>query len=280
MADRTYVLWLRKNGSVRMHDGVDIGVWPFTDSKGQASLFPGPLLVSNEGQTVEVTFKNNMNEHTFHFHGIDADTPNDGVPETYPVVDTYTFLTDHAGTYWYHCHANTVLHQQMGMYGPFVVLPADGSNRAWTGGPAFAKQYVWMLSEFDSAWRLNNPKPNFAYFNPDYFLINGKDGFDPISAEDTAIACNAGDTVLLRLIHAGYLVARISLGGLPFSVVASDGRPFPLQETPQVLEMASGERYDLLVTPAVPGTYPVRVDYLDWYTRAIRGSARTTVSVL
>jgi len=280
MANRAYVLWLRKNGSVIMHDGVAIDLWPFTDSKGSASIFPGPLLVSNEGETVEVTFKNNMNAHTFHFHGIDADTPNDGVPETWPVVDTYTFLTGHAGTYWYHCHANTVLHQQMGMYGPFVVMPADGSNHAWTGGPAFDRQYVWTLSEFDSRWRSSRTKPNFAYFNADYFLINGKDGFAPITAEDTAITCRIGESVLLRLIHAGYLIARVSLGGLPFTVIASDGRPFPFVETPSIVEIASGERYDLLFTPAIPGRYDVRVDYLNWYGRTVRGSARTLITVV
>lgn len=280
MADRVYVLWLRKSGSVTMHDGTVIGLWPFTDSKGGATLFPGPLLVSNEGETVEVTFKNNMNEHTFHFHGIDADTPNDGVPETWPVVDVYTFLTDRAGTYWYHCHANTVLHQQMGMYGPYIVMPADGSNRAWTGGPAFDKQYLWTLSEFDSRWHESRFKSNYAYFDADYFLINGKDGFEPITAEDTAITCRAGETVLLRLVHAGYLIARVSLEGMPITVVASDGRPLPSPRTPQTVEIASGERYDVLFTPTSPGVYGARVDYLDWYTRAVRGVARTTVTVL
>ncbi len=280
MAIRSYVLWLRKSGTVTMHDGTSVDVWPFTDSKGQATLFPGPLLLSNEGDTVQVTFKNNMNQHTFHFHGMDADTPNDGVPETWPVVDTYTFLTDHAGTYWYHCHANTVLHQQMGMYGPFVVMPADGSNRAWTGGPAFDKQYVWILSEFDSQWHSTRYKSNFAYFNPDYFLLNGKDGFEPISTADAAITCRAGETVLLRLIHAGYLIAQVSLGGQIPTVIASDGRPLVAAQTAPVVEMAAGERYDLLLTPTVPGTYLARVDYLDWYDRTVRGTARTTVTVL
>ncbi len=35
-----------------------------------------------------------------------------------------------------------------------------------------------------------------------------------------------------------------------------------------------------LVTEAGSGTFPARVDYLDWYTCAVRGSARTTVTVL
>lgn len=279
MANRSYTLWLKKSGTAVMHDGVTMKTWPFTDGSGKATLFPGPLLTSNEGDEVTVTFTNNMNQHTFHLHGIDADTPNDGVPDTWPVVDTYTFLTDHAGTYWYHCHVDTVLHQQMGMYGPFVVGPADGSNRAWTGGPPFTKQYVWTLSEFDSAWRTNNPKPNFAYFNADYFLINGKDGFRTIRDPDTAISCRVGETVLLRLVHAGYLIAKVSFGGLRASVVASDGRPLPSPLRRRSIKIASGERYDLLFTPTEPGTYRAKVRYLNWYEGTVRGIAKTKIKV-
>ena len=280
MATRNYTLWLKKGADVVMHDGKSVRVWPFTDRSSKATLFPGPLLISSEGDTVYVVFKNFMSEHTFHFHGIDADQANDGVPETWPPRSDYTFLTDYAGTYWYHCHANTVLHQEMGMYGAFVVMPGDGSSRAWTGGPPFTKQYVWILDEFDSQWHSSKYNPNFASFNADYFLINGKDGFNPITASNTAITCSAGNTIMLRLIHAGYLIARVRLDSrLPFSVIASDGRPLLVAQTPPFVEIASGERYDLLFTPTTRGTYTALVQYLNWYEGTVRGTARTTITV-
>lgn len=298
MALKTFSLSTAMNGSQTMPDGKTVRVWGFTSGSGGGGgmsggggmgsgvTVPSPLIQVNEGDSVEVTLYNHsMMDHTIHLHGLDVDTQNDGVPHTSFAVPpmgsyTYKFVAKHAGTYLYHCHVDTVLHHQMGMYGPLIVMPADGSNRAWTGGPAFNLQKYWMLSEYDSVWHNSSPgSVNYSYYNPDYFLINGKADPDTQTDTKTAASFYLGQTLLIRLCNAGYLWQTVSLGGLSFQVIASDGRPLPAAETATSVTLAPGERYDLLVKPAAQGTYTARVDYLNWYGGAVRGSAHTTITV-
>ena len=114
-------------------------------------------------------------------HGLDVNQANDGVGSTSfnvpPIMGTgtYKFKATHAGTYIYHCHVETVVHLQLGMFGAFVVKAAGGANNAWTGGPAFDKDYTWVLSDVDKSWHDNIPSGGaIPTFEPDYFLVNGK----------------------------------------------------------------------------------------------------------
>jgi len=49
----------------------------------------------------------------------------------------------------------------MGMYGAFVVKAKDGANQAWTGGPAYDKEYTFVLNEIDPTWHaaVENSQP-------------------------------------------------------------------------------------------------------------------------
>jgi FtsP/CotA-like multicopper oxidase with cupredoxin domain len=98
---------------------------------------------------------------------------------------TYSFPAPHAGTYMYHCHVDTVLHVEIGMYGTVIIRPTDGSNViVWTGGPAFDKEYIWHLHTFDSSWYsrkgdlggMADSSHATVSHRPDYFIINGRDG--------------------------------------------------------------------------------------------------------
>ncbi|HYG56544.1 MAG TPA: hypothetical protein VD902_00550 [Symbiobacteriaceae bacterium] len=155
--------------------------------------------------------------------------------------------------------------------------PADGGNRAWTGGPAFDRDYVWLLSEYDSRWHDRPNGVNFAFYNPDYFLINGKADPHPAGDTSTKVSLKAGQVALIRLINAGYLVQKVTLGGMPFELVASDGRPYDTPEAADEVTLAPGERYDLLVSAASPAKVTATVEYLNWYGQSVRGTAHVPV---
>ena len=286
-----------------------VRTWFFGSGFNGDRTVPSPVIEAIEGDTVQVTLSSGM-PHSIHWHGLDVDQANDGVPSTSGYVAhhggghhggggmdfgrvsgyanlgspfTYTFVAPHAGTYMYHCHVDTVLHVEMGMYGTVIVRPADGStNRAWTGGPTFDKEYIWHLHTFDSSWHRNAVSgANTVRHRPDYFMINGRDGFDTLSDATTAVEAGPGEKVLIRCTNVGYQLAQVQLGGLLFDVIASDGRPLAETISTTSLIVAPGERYDVLLTMPSSGKRSATVDYL--HIRGdgtLLGTASTSIAVV
>lgn len=285
---RRYTLYVRE-GWLPLPDGESLYVWAFTDNPDGPPQVPGPPIIANEGDTVEVTLVNDVDPtanallplgegHTIHLHGLDTPMEHDGVPETYPPglvrqggSYTYRFVAQHAGTYFYHCHQNNVEHQQMGMYGPIVVRAANGARTAYTGGPAFDREIVLMLAEMDragheaarAAFKDDAPPYNWLRYAPNDFLINDRAFTDP-SAIVQSFPAGAGERILVRVINAGYLAQQFHSHGQPFQIVASDGRPWRGGPTTDAVWIGPGEKYDLLFPPVDGGsiTAHIHVDQL------------------
>lgn len=261
------------DGYMKLPDGNPLYIWGYslTNEPGSA-VFPAPAIEANEGDRVEITLTNigpkktgiKRVAHTIHFHGLDTDQKNDGVPHTSPAIQVgesfkYEFTAKHAGTYFYHCHVDTIEHLQMGMYGAFIVKAQNGINQAWTGGPSYDKDYAFLLNEIDPAWHqaVEEGKPyDKTNFHPKYWTINGKaypdTEKDPASFIDGVI----GETVLVRLINSGYEPHSFHMHGYHFRIIASDGRPLPEPLTKDTVLIGPGERYDLLVTFDQTGMFP------------------------
>ena len=290
--------------------------------------FPGPLLVFREQDKVEYTFNDTCPcewrasshpyaGHTIHLHGLDVNTLDDGVHDTsFSVLPgqsyTYKMATREAGSFIYHCHIHTVLHQQMGMYGGIIVMPADSNdqNKPFTGSPTtFARQYMWVIAEVDKSWHDKAAAGNFgdsaefAYFtqyNPQHFFIanyhinvatlktaDGILGRGTVKTPANNIAGKVGDTILIRLGNLGYWNKKVNLGGLAFDIVSTDGKPIknanhvldPILNQTSV-EAGPGERYDLMVKlPATAGTYTAKVDFLEPHKKAVIGSVTQVINV-
>ncbi|TNF34999.1 MAG: hypothetical protein EP312_04935 [Gammaproteobacteria bacterium] len=91
---------------------------------------PGPELRFREGDTVEIVVHNALEEPgAIHWHGLLVPWQMDGVPwvSMPPIAPgesfTYRFPLRQSGTYWYHAHSK--LHEQQGLYGAFIVEPAQ-----------------------------------------------------------------------------------------------------------------------------------------------------------
>lgn len=91
---------------------------------------PGPVIRAKEGDTIRVILKNSLPEETsIHWHGLHVPNKMDGVPsftqhaikpgETF----TYEFTANHAGTYMYHSHFNSIQQIDKGLYGLLVIDP-------------------------------------------------------------------------------------------------------------------------------------------------------------
>lgn len=278
---RNFTLYVRDN-VLTMPDGQKIYVFGYTDDpKGHAKV-PGPTLVVNEGDTVNVTLVNDHDPtltqfnppgdgHTIHLHGLDVPSIDDGDPMTAPgghgVMQgqrfIYHFVAQYAGTYWYHCHVEAAEHIQMGMYGAIIVRPRGEPNRAYEGTPTFDKEYTFVLSDMQSdAHQIdynhlyhNGTDFNWTNYHPNYFLINGKAWPDTMKDPQDHIVATVGQTVLVRLINIGYEDHAMHSHGFHFLVIGTDGRKLDQPYYKDTLDIAPGERYDVLFTFDQPGQF-------------------------
>ena len=292
------------NGTLSLDDGNTVTMWGFTDTAnggGQmdgmgSGTFPSPAMRVTEGQIIHsVLTVPQMLMHTMHHHGIEPGWQDDGVGHiSWDVQGTYTYQwrPGHAGTYFYHCHTNTVLHAEMGMYGALIVDPkpsandAPGTKRAFAGGPTYDVEAIWACDEIDPTW---HTLPWYAGtcggdvglndLNPKYFVITGVDGASSaLTDPGVAVTMSVGQTLLVRYINAGYFPQKISFGGLTASVVASDGRPLPSPVAGTSIQSCSAERYDCIIKPTKTGTYTITVQFLHWITGKVVGTAKTRIT--
>jgi CopA family copper-resistance protein len=146
---------------------------------------PGPALRFREGDTVTIRVRNDMAETTsIHWHGILLPFEMDGVPGvSFPGIKpgetfTYQYRLRQSGTYWYHSHSG--MQEQTGMYGAYLIDPADGEP------VKYDREFAVVLSD----WTFENPmrvldklKKQADYYNhqkrtvPDFFRDAAHNGW-------------------------------------------------------------------------------------------------------
>jgi FtsP/CotA-like multicopper oxidase with cupredoxin domain len=279
--------------------GRSVAFWGFSDCGGGGGMMggggmggmssataPGPLLEIGAGDTLNLSLNINMmtpqesfpyNGHTIHLHGADVQTSEDGVPETNGNAvngDTYTWspLPGHEGVYPYHCHVHTVKHLEMGMYGAIVVRPRDAAgnfmNRLNQDAlTAYDYSQVYVLSTVDPAYHTaTGDSTVFADYNPQYFLLGGKEG-KTTSAPALTLAAAKGKKVALRLVgmhstNSTFQIKDSAGNAKPFTVYLRDGRALPAAKTLTGLDISPGQRADLIVAlPTQTGVWYPQVTY-------------------
>ncbi|MDW7711998.1 MAG: multicopper oxidase domain-containing protein [Deferrisomatales bacterium] len=247
----------------------EIAIWGFTDPLGADELgFPSPTIRAVQGEVVHVYHRPGHGPHTIHSHGIGMTPVNDGVGHTTFELEgdgyIYQWLAPEPGTYLYHCHRNTVLHFEMGMYGLLIIDPPVAGAPFADGGPGFAARRkdlvhydvegLWVIDDIDRRWHDDREDdgvlihghgagllcpflpwdpdptehPHLHRFEPDRFLISGvmAGQDDPlITHPRVAVSARPGDTILLRILNAAYTRARFVFpSSLAAEVIAVDGK--------------------------------------------------------
>jgi FtsP/CotA-like multicopper oxidase with cupredoxin domain len=285
--DITFYREVYGNGKLRMPDGSELRHWGFEDEHRNRGI-PSPLMRVRVGQVVHTELKSTKGPHTIHHHGIEPDAHNDGVGHTSFDVNTrytYQWRATEPGTFFYHCHVNTTLHVQMGLFGGLIVDPETGPGSCWVGGPVYDHERFWVGCAFDPTWAaldhhagVDGADVGLNRLVPKHFLINDKGGRESLEDPDIAVRATTGQTILMRLLNANYHPQRWTWD-TDVECICSDGRAFDEGYALREIVMAPAERYDMLMRPRRPGVHRVRVETLHWITGRVLGSAETLITV-
>lgn len=260
-ATRSYTLYIT-NGNLTVNGagGATISAWSYTDVPGTAKI-PGPVLTVNEGDTVNITVVNNRSiSHNFLIQGVTTDAT--AIAAGQSRLHSFTAAT--AGTYLYYDTLNNNINREMGMYGALIIGAADGSNKAWTNGPVYSFQRTWIVSEMDKT-RWNDVAGaggivNTSVYKPNYFLINGRGGFDGMMAADTTVDGNVGQTALIRIVNPGQLAHSLHFHGNHIQVLTVNGvrQSSPYKEL-DVINVPPQGTADVLYYLNQLGDYPMHI---------------------
>jgi manganese oxidase len=196
---------------------------------------PGPQIRVREGDRVRIRLVNKLAQSTsIHFHGLELPNDQDGVPFiTQPPVKpgdsyTYEFTVPNAGSHMYHSHHNAAIQVGNGLLGAFIVEPRRPlpAHRADV-------DYVMVLNDGAHGYTLNGK--SFPATEP--------------------IACSQGQTVRIRFMNEGMMIHPMHLHGMHMTVIAKDGWDQPMPWRCDTLNIAPGERWDVLVKATNPGTW-------------------------
>lgn len=166
--------------------------------------FPGPTIRIPRGKIFHGrTSAGGPPPHTVHWHGIEPTPMNDGVGHCSMELGSYTyqFQPNFIGSYFYHCHRNTMQHFEFGLYGFLIIEPPDAYGQTnpslanyagtyprrtaanlsnfsefttWVGGDLadggphamtvqYDKEALWVCDDRDSRWSalMSNPFATF-----------------------------------------------------------------------------------------------------------------------
>jgi FtsP/CotA-like multicopper oxidase with cupredoxin domain len=207
----------------------------FITGWGYNGVVPGPQIRVRAGDRVRVNLKNELPESTaIHFHGLELPNALDGVPFiTQPPVKpgasyTYEFVVPNAGSHMYHSHHNAAKQVALGLLGAFVVEP-----KVKTEYDNVDVDYVMILNDGAHGYTLNGK--SFPATEP--------------------IVVKKGQRLRIRYMNEGMMIHPMHLHGMHMTVIAKDGWAQPAPWKCDTLNIAPGERYDVIVNCNNPGTW-------------------------
>ncbi|MGQ0600198.1 MAG: multicopper oxidase domain-containing protein [Anaerolineales bacterium] len=206
------------------------GQWPVTpeiqmDAMMYNGIVPGPEIRVTEGDKVRLICKNEMVQSTaVHFHGVRVPNKVDGVPfvteEPVKTGETrvYEFVAKNPGSHMYHSHHNAAEQVTKGLLAAFIIEPKTPDYKV-------DGDYVMVIN--DSGLGLTFNGKSFPFTQP--------------------IIAKLGQTIRVRYMNEGLVIHPMHLHGLPQKVIAKDGWPVPQPWLCDTLNVAPGERWDVLI---------------------------------
>ncbi len=190
---------------------------------------PGPLIVVEEGDTINFTLKN-MDPavpHSMDFHAVHA-APDKKFIDVMPNEEgTFTYEASMPGVFMYHCGTPSILqHIANGMHGIIIVQPADGYP---TDGE-IDREFTLIQNEwypYNDLDAMINEEPTQVVFstkamNEDDLNTNGT----TYSLKETPLQAKVGEKIRIYINNVGpNEVSSFHVVGTIFDDVYIDGNP-------------------------------------------------------
>jgi len=256
----SYTLFIKPGThTVNGAGGTTINVWGYTDNAAAGPMVPGPLLESTEGEAVTVTVYNqDSRAHNFVVRKLTTDTSSIAAGSN----KTYSFTTSKAGVYLYNDTLNSNVNREMGLYGALVVRAAGGVKKAWTNGPSYNIERLWITSDMDKPrWNdvaSRGSTVSTGTYKPNYFMMNGMGGFDAMHDPNTVLQGSSGQVGIVRMVNAGQFDQSLHFHANHFQIIDSDGSRLSSPEWGDTINLKAGTTAMVLYTLR-PGIFPMHV---------------------
>ena len=196
---------------------------------------PGPQIRVVEGDRVRLIVKNELSESTaVHFHGLELPNAMDGVPFiTQPPIMpgetfTYEFTAPTPGSHMYHSHHNAATQVGLGLLGAFIIEPKNPLPIEKVD-----QDYILVLNDGMHGYTLNGK--SFPATEP--------------------LVAKLGQKLRIRFMNEGMMIHPMHLHGMHMTVIAKDGWMQPAPWKCDTLNIAPGDRWDVIVNCNNPGTW-------------------------
>ena len=248
--------------------------WTFN---GQA---PGPVIVVNQGDTINLTLKNMDHSipHSMDLHAVHA-APSKNFTDVMPdKTGTFHYNADNPGVYMYHCGTKPVLaHIANGMHGMIIVKPTAG----YPTDSQVDREYVVIQNE----WYKENNMDDFTNGNAKYVVFstkalkngemntNGTVG----ALVDHPLLAKVGDKVRFYVLNVGpNETSSFHVVGTLFDDVYLDGNPYNHLKGMQTVMLPASGAAVVEFTVTQEGSYPFVSHQFNQATKGASGVLKVT----
>ncbi len=228
---------------------------------GYNGMIPGPTIKVAQGSEVTIRLKNETEvDTTLHSHGVRLNYLFDGVADLQqkPIKPgetfEYTVKFSDAGIFWYHPHIREDYTQELGLYGNYIVAPAN---------PAY-----WSPVDNEMTLFLDDIALDDSGSHPFYqegvnnalmgrfgniFLLDGND-----SGKYMPMAARTGETTRIYFTNSSNVrTMNISIPGAKMKLVATDQGKYEEEKFVEDFLISPGERMVVEAMFGSEGNYPI-----------------------
>lgn len=216
---------------------------------GYNGSIPGPTIRVKQGSRLVLRIRNQTGfPSSLHSHGIRMQSPYDGAAITAAAAIPdggsfdYVLTFPDAGLFWYHPHFRADYAVEMGLYGNFLVTPAD--TGFWR---PVDREQILMLDDFfldpdrgTSSFQTATVDRNMMGRFGNLYLINGDTSFSMTVKRKERVRFLATNSSNARVVNLGFLDPAGAVSKI--KIVGSDNGPYEWYDTATSTTVAPSER--------------------------------------